>query len=509
MPWPIRASKRAWIVACLFFGSAWAHSAHADDPWRDHGAPDGSTITIATFFGEFLPGLRFVATDFEARTGIALRVQGIPYASYQLWVRTQFIGQAPPELLLLEATQMHQYGQAGILLPFDELIEQPNPLRTDNQQAWKTHVRQPLIQQARDAYGNLWFLPYTQYGVGFFHNETATAKVGAGAAETWDELIANMRRVKENGGTAMVTAIKPNDAQSVWAAALLLECLSRPLIPQVNIEHPDGWIFDPLDHQTTLNERITIEERIVAFERGLIDPAKAPAFAETTRLMGEFADQWRPDFLQLDGQEVYELFSRGDIAYTMNGTWYFGTLLSDLELLREIAPERVFEYSTFPFPDLTAASTDLPLVGGINQNAGMRACLIAPRQPREAWRENAAILLAHYLTIPEVAHEVFFNSQSWDICALNEVEPRPEATGLLPQNQYAYLPVADLLGYDDQSIGEFWPLWQEYLGKRINEEQFLQRLSQQHRASLERLARSAGPSLDREFIRSHLGRDFL
>jgi ABC-type glycerol-3-phosphate transport system substrate-binding protein len=224
--------------------------------------------------------------------------------------------------------------------------------------------------------------------------------------------------------------------------------------------------------------------------------------------MLEFSNMWRPDFLQLDGQEVYELFSKGDIAYTLNGTWYFGTLQSDLELLEEIAPERVFDYSTFPFPDLTAASTDLALAGGINQNAGMRACLILPKQPRAPWREDAAILLAHYLTIPEVARQVFFNSQSWDISALNEVPPRPEAEGLLPESRYAYLPVADLLGYDDQAIGEFWPLWQDFLGKRIDQQRFLQLLSQQHRASLERLARAAGPNLDQTFIRRHLGREF-
>jgi hypothetical protein len=225
--------------------------------------------------------------------------------------------------------------------------------------------------------------------------------------------------------------------------------------------------------------------------------------------MKDFSTVWRPDFLSLDGQEVYEAFSRGGVAHTMNGTWYFGTLLSDLELLGEVAPERVFDYETFGFPDLTSASTTLPLAGGINQNAGMRACLILPRQPRGEWRERAAVLLAHYLTIPEVAQRALDNSQSWDISALEEVRPRAEAEPLLPRMQFAFLPVADFMGYDEQSIGQFWPLWQDFLGGKVTQEKFLAELSSLHRESLLRVARRAGDELDRAFIRRELGKDLL
>lgn len=495
-------------AALLLAAGAHSAEAHRAPEWTVEGAPPGARIVVATFFGEMLPGFRAVADDFHDRTGIRMVPQSIPYSAYALWVRTQFLSREPPEVLLLESALMGQYGEAGLLVPFDDAVMRPNPLRGDGAGDWGGDFRFPLIQQARDVRGRLWFLPYTQYGVGFFENRAMTGPLGLEPPRTWDGMMANMRAVRDSGRTAMMTAIKPNDAQTVWAAALLLEALTRPLIPQVNIDHAPGWVFDPMDRATTLDERISIEERIIAFERGLIDPARSPEFAEVARLMKEFSEVWRPDFLGLDGQEVFEAFSRGETAYAMNGTWFFGTLLSDLELLGQIAPARVFEYGTFPFPDLDEASTTLLLAGGTNQNAGMRSCFIIPRQPREPWREEAAMLLVHYLTLPEVAQKVFDNSQSWDICALEEVEPKPEAEPLLPESQYAFLPVADFMGYDDQSIGEFWPLWQEFLSGRRTQEEFLARLSANHRAALARVAAATGPALDRGMIRRELGRDF-
>lgn len=492
------------LAATLLASAAAAQSGEA---WKVEGAPPGARIVVATFFGELLPGFDAVAEDFEQRTGIELAVQAIPYGSYPLWVRTQILSREPPEALLLESTLMGQYGDSGLLAGFDEAVQTPNPLDASATAAWREEFRFPLLQQARDARGRLWYLPYTQYSVGFFHNRSITDPLGLEPPATWDAMLANFRAVKANNQTAMVTAIKANDAQSVWAAALLLECLMRPRIPEVNLQHAPGWSFDPLDRHCTLDERIGIEERLVAFERGIIDPARSPQFDEATRLMQEFSTTWRPDFLSLDGQEVYELFSKGGIAHTMNGTWYFGTLLSDLELLREVAPEAAFEYGTFPFPELTSASTKLPLAGGINQNAGMRACFIVPRQPRSPWRERAGRLLVHYLTLPDVAQRVFDNSQSWDIPALARVRPKAEADPLMPTSQYAYLPVADYMGYDDQSIGEFWPLWQELLGGRIERPEFLRRLSAQHHAALKRVAAVVGDDLDREFLRRELGRD--
>lgn len=495
------------VSGILHFGSPAVAPCASGGGWREHGVPPGSSITFATFFAEMLPGVRAVADDFHELTGIRVHAQAMPYAYHQMWLRTQFLTRTPPEVLMLEGELPNDYGQSGLLINFDGLIDAPNPPWRDGR-PWGEDFRQPLIQQARDVNGDLWFLPYTQYGVGFFYNADTYEELGLSPPATWEDLLSTFRAVRQAGEQTMAVAIKPNDAQSIWAATLILESLTRPLIPEVNIVHADDWEFRPHDPDSTLRERIDLTERIIAFERGLIDPARSPAFAETARIMREFAELWRPDFLSLDGSEVFVLFSRGIVTHTMNGTWYFQTLLSDQELLREVAPEAVFNYETFAFPELTSDTTDLPRAGGINQNAGMRGNLVVPRQQVAPWREEAGLLFVRYITQPEVATRLFEASQSWDICALEETEPRSEAVPLLPESRYAFLPVAMFDGYDNQSREEFWTSWQLFLGGRIDKAQFLEQLSAQHRRALARLARIYTEQIDTELLMAELGRSF-
>src|SRR5690606_1113237 len=119
-----------------------------------------------------------------------------------------------------------------------------------------------------------------------------------------EELLGNFRAVRESGRSALVTAIKPNDHQTLWIADMILELLLRPHAGQVNLQTRQGWSYDPLDPASARGEVITLEERLVAFDRGLIDPARAPAFRETARLVKRLAAEFRPDFLSLDGEEV-------------------------------------------------------------------------------------------------------------------------------------------------------------------------------------------------------------
>ena len=118
------------------------------------------------------------------------------------------------------------------------------------------------------------------------------------------------------------------------------------------------------------------------------------------------------------------------------------------------------------------------------------------------------MLLVRYLTLPEVARKMFDASLSWDISALKEVDPRPEAEPLLPETQYAFLPVAYVDGYDAQSQQEIWPLMQLYLGEEISLVEFLERLSAVHRESLIRVARVYPDQVDNELIRRETGRSF-
>ncbi|HYD83990.1 MAG TPA: extracellular solute-binding protein, partial [Opitutus sp.] len=419
-------------------------------------------LVLVSIHEDLLPGIRAVLPEFERRTGVPIAAQSVPYSAHELWIRTQMLSRKAPDVLLVESTDLPwRYGQAGLLAAWDEWLQSPNPHDAGHlARPWQEAFHNELIHQARDAAGTIWCVPYTQYGVGFFYNRGVYEELRLTSPQTWEELLANFGAVRADGRSALVTAVKPNDHQSLWMADMLLELLLRPVAEQVNLQTRAGWRYDPLDPECTRGEVITLEERLVAFDRGLIDPARAPAFRETARLMRRLAAEFRPDFLSLDGEEVPRVFARGESVHFLNGTWFLRPLTTMQRSIADIAPDRVFPWGVFPFPELTAETTALPRLGGINQNSGLRACFIVPRQPANPERERRAIDLVRFLTAPAVAEQAFGETAVYDLPAMTDVPPKPGAEPLVPKVRYAFLVLAQFRGYDARSEGEFWTLWQ-------------------------------------------------
>ncbi|HEY0946344.1 MAG TPA: ABC transporter substrate-binding protein [Opitutaceae bacterium] len=458
------------------------------------------TVTVASIHADLLPGLRTIGARFKAETGMDVSVQAVPYAAHELWVRTRLLAGNPPEVLVLEATNLPwRYGNSGQLVDIEAAVAGDPPAHS-----WLAKIQPELIQQARDPAGKLWCVPFTQFGLGYFYRQDTYQKLGLTPPLTWLELKSNYERIQAAGGVPQIVAVRSNDFQSAWTADILLELFLRPETVAVNLQHAPGWRYDPLDPTSTHGELVSLEERIIAFADGRIDPERAPAFAEVARLVAELAHGWRGDFLSLDGEEVPLLFARGESAHFLNGTWYLRAFTEIHHAMATVDPATVFPWGVFLFPDLTPDSTPLPLLGNVNQNSGLRACFSIPRQPSHPERERAAMAWVRFVSRPEVARELFANTDVYDLPAVMDAPPKPAVEVLLPKTRYAFLPLAQFRGYDAQSETEFWTLWQQFLSKRIDRVQFLQALSRSHRGALQRLARAQGDRLDRAFITAHL-----
>lgn len=481
-------------------------------------APPGSRVVVATYFAELLPGLRAVAPAFKEYTGLDLVVQGIPYAQYRFWVQARFLAHDAPDLLILEGTtDPWQYAQAGLVMELGSHLNQANPF-DQNAENWGTAFRDELLQFSYDANGNLFLLPFTQFGVGFFYNRTLYDRIGIAAPATWSELrevldkSASSEVLRSARIPAMAVAVRPDDAQSLWMTAILLECFLRSRIPEVNLRLSDpDWEFDPGDPDSVAGERIDLSERVVAFSRGIIDPARSPEFREAVTMVKGLVPFWRPDFLSLSGEELYRMFASGRSLHFMNGTWFLKDIGPLQDQMREVAPTAAFEFGTFPFPELDDEWNTLARAGGINQNAGLRACMIIPRQPRERWREKAGIVLAQFLSSEKYAQVIFDKSNVYDLPAMDGVLAKPESQPLVPTARYPFLPLAYFEGYDSQAISEFWPAWQNYLAAPDTEaatDAFLTQLGGIHRRALQRLVASNRQELDEDFLREQLGADW-
>ncbi|MFO1450130.1 MAG: ABC transporter substrate-binding protein [Opitutaceae bacterium] len=492
---------RSWISAGRFgLVWGWAVVAGAVTTWSATVQPLArDPLRIASIHEDLLPGVRVVVDTFAQATGWRATAQAVPYAAHEMWIRTQMLSGRPPDVLLVESSELpSRYGQAGRLVRWDDALSKPNRFDVDHpERPWQAAFHNELIHQGRDATGALWCIPYTQFGVGFFFNQAVYAQLKLAPPRTWEDMLTNFRAVRTAGHSALVTAIRPNDHQTLWMADMVLELLLRPVAAEVNLQAQPGWRYDALDPESTRGEVITLEERLVAFERGLIDPARAPAFRETARLMKELAAEFRPDFLSLDGEEVPRIFARGQSVHFLNGTWFLRPLDAVQKSIAALAPDRVFPWSVFPFPALTDRTTALPRLGGINQNSGLRACFVVPLNPGDPERERAAVDLVRFLTAPKVATESFGRTDVYDLPAIRETAPKTGAEPLVPRERYAYLTLALWRGYDARGESEFWTLWQGFLAGRVAEDQFLRDLSVAHRGALRRLAQAHADRLDR------------
>ena len=146
-----------------------------------------------------------------------------------------------------------------------------------------------------------------------------------------------------------------------------------------------------------------------------------------------------------------------------------------------------------------------PRAGGVSQNAGLRSCLIVPRQPDDPERERLALRLSQYLTAPRGNAKVFDESLVYDVPVVRGVKPKEPARPLMLENRWASLPVSEITGYDAQGSSEFWTAWQGLLGAHTDDETFLRELSAIHRRSLRRAYWQLAGDDDRAFIRAELG----
>ena len=476
------------------------------------GMPNKAKIVLTTFRGEIIPGLRSITEDFKKLTGISVEIAAVDQLRFPDWLKCQFISEDPPAVILNEFTTGGQdlsivYGTAGMLVKFDNYLNIPNPFNPEDKR-WFDDFSSNLMTESIDKQSGHYFcLPYTKFVVGFFYNKDKYKKYGLTPPKTWAEFMHNCKVIKNHGDTALITSLVYGDAQNIWwVPSLLMKPLFLSRIPEVNLIHKPGWKYDVNNKKTIEGERIEVSERIVAFKKGIIDPLKSPEYREFARLMKEFSKLWRDDFMSVDGTRLYKYFAQGQSVHFMNGTWFLPILADLQKSLSKISPESDFEWGVFPFPELTSASTDIPILASI-QNQGLRATLMVTKNKKEPWREKAGVLFVQYITSPKIAQKILDKSILYDISAIVGVEPKPEIKPFMGNKEYAEISLASYSGWDGLSTELYVKTWLAFLSGKITMDEYLKESSKFQWESLMRRAieEKRRGTLKTEFIKKELG----
>ena len=480
------------------------------------GMPGKPKLVLTCVYDPLIPGLKAIEKDFQKETGIELEVQAMDNGYLEMWLRCHFMSQDPPAVLIADKPELlTQYGTSGYLHKFNDLLSKPNPF-SDSKKPWKDYFYLNMLKQSMCIDGNYYWLPFSQMGVAFFYNEDIYKKYNLKPPKTWAEFIDNSKIIAKNKKTnndpaAFVTStIEMVDGQPDGVYRTILEILMRPHIPEVNLRHASGWKFDPNDRKSVEDERIDLSEQIVAFEKGIIDPAKAPEWREAMRLMKEWSTTWRKDYSNVTDSTIpYETFARGEAANFMNGTWYLPDLKTLQSVFAEISPDLLFNAGSYMFPEFTSASTEFPIIGKTFQQIMPRGRLVVPVQKKDKWKNEAAIILCQYLTLPRVSQKIWDNSKYYDIPCVLGVKPKPESAALVAgAEEVAYLDTCYPWGYDPKSGADYRELKYLYFSGKISLDEYLKRLSKSHRESLIRVAETSPDQVDHQFIKEQLGRDF-
>ena len=477
--------------------------------YKIEGMPKNPKIVFATLFGQALSGIRYAAKKFYEDTGITVSVQGMPYYSHKMWIESQFLSQAPPAMMLIDGAGelVTTYGAQGLLMPFGKLLDEKNPF-SGNDKPWRDEFKYVPLAAAVDLNGNYYCIPYTSYAVAFLYNEKFTKKYDVTPPKTWKEFVENGVKVKKMGGIAYGIALRTSDAQVDWISDIILGCLMRSKIPKINLVHAPGWKFNPFDPDSTKGEKISLSERIVAFNNGIIDPAIAPAYKVCMKMLKNFSRMWCNDYMGLTGAEVFNMFTRGNSTYYFEGTWGLNQITMTQKIFKTINPEKHFTWDAFPFPPITKETTELVTAGGVNQNTNMRGRIIIPKQ-KNKWIQETAILFAQYITTPEMCAKVFKHSQLFDLPVIKGVKGKPGTDALIADNKFAsILPFVELWGYDTEARVHYETLNQEYFSDRIDMDTYLKRISLNQKASLKRLVRLYYKQLNFDFLKKELGKDY-
>jgi ABC-type glycerol-3-phosphate transport system substrate-binding protein len=433
----------------------------------------------------------------------------MPYTSYKMWVESQFLSKNPPAIFMLENVggYVWDYGQNGMLINFDKYINKKNPFYPAAK-TWKDEFKTVPLASARDLNGNLWTIPFTTYAVAYLYNKKITKEYGVTPPKTWKQFIADGIKIKKHGGSPIRISLTTTDAQIDWVSDIILGCLLRSKIPEINLIHAKGWKFNPYDPKSTVNEKIDLSERIVAFQKGIIDPAKAPAFKVCMKMLKDFSKMWCDDYLGLTGTDVFNFFTAGKNAYLMQGTWGIEPINELLSIMKINHPERAFTWGAFPFPNITKETTDLATAGGVNQNTNMRACIMIPKQ-KEKWKEKAAVLFSQFITAKKNCANVFKHSELYDLPAIKGLKGKKGTEALAHENKFAtFYPFVELWGYNNETRVKFETLNQLYFSNKISMDEYLKRISANQRVSLKQLARIYSKELNRKFMKKELGKDY-
>ena len=166
---------------------------------------------------------------------------------------------------------------------------------------------------------------------------------------------------------------------------------TREDYPGRNIDAPDG------DPYVDILESLDLEEMILAYRKGELDPARAPEYRDVFKFLQKLASYGGKGYLGLDSDGQYEQFITQKAVMMFQGSSMATRIAKDMA---DLPAGSKFEWGVFPYPDFE--KTDTPYVDTPTRGSGGVGFKLAVAKSTPE-REAAAIDFLRYILSPQNA----------------------------------------------------------------------------------------------------------
>lgn len=469
---------------------------------------ESARLTI-TAFEEATWGdqMRFAVSKYEsAHPDVTIDLQFQPYEGYSELLQTQIVGGTAADIVQLEPPLLRSLASTGQLTDLDEMLGEPSAYSDGG--SWADTFNPNTIDQYRDGAGAASLVPWSQVWVGLFNNESAYEAAGvAEAPATWDEWIDVTEALLDDGQQPLYVALKNNEAQTWWMITPMIEAMLRPQTEEINVKDADDFSYSSDDFSSTAGQTYTADELFVAFEKGIIDPAKSPAYRAAIETMLELKPALNADAATATNENdfVTTQFINGVSSQVMNGS--FGFRFIDAELAK-LGTEDAFSYSVTRTPTVTKDNFDGLTEGGMNPLSGVRNGWAIPASTENS---ELAVDFLQFLTSKELVSQLYTTEAGEvppsDPSTVVGVEYPAEYPEISFAQEFAEIPLYGFGGpptFDNKDFDEFVTQWAGLWDGSLTVDVFLDARSKSNREALERNLTAFADQVDQDFIDSEL-----
>jgi len=301
-----------------------------------------------------------------------------PHQGYDMWSRTQYLGEMAPDLVQQFTNKAWEYGgRNGFLVPLKRYLYEENPYNPGTK--WINTFFPDIMLANRDpAYFEYWTVAYGTVTVRYYYNKDIFRQVGVSPPRTWAEFMEVLAKIKQAGITPVAVGESDSRTTSMWTFWNLVPQLLAYRTPLM-----DSW--DKNDNQDGLLE---FQYGIKNNKFSLLDPQQL----ELYRLVKEFSQYWNPGFNGITWDRSKDLFYQGRAAVMMNGSWE-ATGVSD-------KTQGKFEWGIFHMPVLTRESSPYALGPGVENIASAGVEFAVSKDCQRRGNLEVAVAFLRYLTAP-------------------------------------------------------------------------------------------------------------